>query len=129
MGPFCDLMCLPGYPSLSSTNRRDDGGPIPLVGGREVFYFRPREERLSCYSLFPKGQSAQPPPDSIAGGGNGAAGRHKKVRLDAKGAKKALPMGACRILRPGLWGAQPGLLPPGSGIHGSDDVWGYVQIQ
>jgi hypothetical protein len=50
VGPFRDVVCIPGYPSLSSTGRRDYGGPLPLVSGREVFYIRPREERLGCYN-------------------------------------------------------------------------------
>ena len=129
LGLFRDVVRLLGYPSLSSTGRRDYGGPIPPVGGREVCYFRPREERLNCYSLLLEGPSVQPPPDSIPGGGNGAAGRHKKVRLDAKGAKRALSMSACRNLRLGIRGAKLGLLLHGSGIHCIVDVWGYVQIQ
>ncbi len=43
LGPFRDLVCLPGYPSLSSTDRRDYGGYIPPVSVREVFYFSPHE--------------------------------------------------------------------------------------
>ena len=56
VGPFRDLVCLLGYPSLSSTGRRNIGGPLPPVIGREVFYIRPREERLGCYSLLLEGQ-------------------------------------------------------------------------
>ena len=46
-----------GYPSLPSTGRRDYGGPLPPVSGREVFYILPREERLGRYSLLPESQS------------------------------------------------------------------------
>ena len=122
-------MCRFGCPSLPPTGRRNYGGPLPLVSGREVLYIRLRKESLGCYSLLLEGQLLQPPPGSIPGGGNSAACRHKKVRVDAQGEEGALPMGLGGVLRSSLRGIESGLLPLGSGIHGGGDVLGDEQVQ
>ena len=129
MGHLCELVCLFGWTSLPSTDRRDYGGPLLLCSGQEVFHTRPREKRLGSYKFLPKVLPLQPPPDSIPGDGEGAACYHEKVRFDAKGEERALPMGSAGLLRPSLRVTQLGLLPPGSGIHGGGDVWGDVQVQ
>ena len=120
---LCELVCLFYCPS---TGRRDSGGPLPPVSGREVVYIRPREERLGFFCLLLEGQPSRPPPESIPGGGNGSVGHHKKVRAVAQGEEGALPMVPGGVYRASLRGAQPRLLALGSGIHGGGDVWGDV---
>jgi len=128
VGPLRELVCLICCPSLPSTGRGDYGGPLPTISGREVLYFRPREECVGGHCLLLEGELVQPPPDPVAGGGYGAASCHKKIWPDAEGGEGALPMGLGGVLCPSLWGTQPRLLPLGGGIHFRGDVRWDVQV-
>ena len=100
--PLCELGCLFSCPSLPSTGRRDYGGPLPLVSGREVVYICPYEEHIGCYSLLSEDQPSRPPSNSIPGGGNGTVGHQNKVRATAQGEEGALLMvsdGWCSSLK------------------------------